>query len=150
MGNRLVSYLGDIFKDYFLVLIMVKFRKYTVFSGLEIFGGRDSENNDELVWEAGSKDTLLHTEMPGSPFVNLGESPSKSDIKEAAIFCAKYSQDWRDSKRDIVVNKFLRSDMNKPKKMKSGSWNVLKQEKLKVKKADILKFEEELKENETN
>ena len=32
--------------------------------------------------------------------------------------------------------------MNKDKKMKSGSWNVTKQEKIKVKKADILKFEE--------
>ena len=37
--------------------------------------------------------------------------------------------------------------MNKEKKMKSGSWAVKKQEKLKVKKADILKLEEELLKN---
>ena len=144
-----MNYLGDIFKDYFPIFIMVKFREFVTSSGLKVFGGKDSENNDELVWEAGSKDILLHTEIPGSPFVNLGEIPSKGDIKEAAIFCAKYSQAWRDSKRDIAVNKFLRSDMNKEKKMKSGTWGVSKEEKLKVKKADILKFEKEL-ENETD
>jgi len=126
---------------------MVNYRKYILSSGLEIFGGRDSNNNDELVWEADPKETLLHTEMPGSPFVNLGESPSKEDIKEAAIFCAKFSQAWRDSRKDIVVNKFQRSDMNKEKKMKSGTWGVKKQEKLKVKKADIFKLEEDIKQN---
>ena len=126
---------------------MTNYRNYTCNSGLEILGGKDSDNNDELVWDANPKDILLHTELPGSPFVNLGESPAKNDIKESAIFCAKYSKAWRDSKKDIIVNKFRRSDMNKPKKMKSGSWNVTKQEKLKVKKADILKLEEEIKQN---
>ena len=36
--------------------------------------------------------------------------------------------------------------MNKEKKMKSGTWGVSKQEKLKVKKGEILKFEKELRE----
>ena len=49
----------------------------------------------------------------------------------------------------VFVNIFIRSDMDKSSKMKAGTWSVLKQEKLKVKKADILKFEGEL-ENETN
>ena len=68
---------------------MVNFREYITSSGLRVFGGRDSENNDKLVWDATPKDILLHTEAPGSPFVNLGENPSKNDINEAAIFCAK-------------------------------------------------------------
>lgn len=126
---------------------MANFREYTTYSGLQIFAGKDSQNNDELVFSANPKDILLHTQEPGSPFVNLGETPSKSDIKESAIFCAKYSQNWRETKKDIIVNKFQKSDMNKTKKMKSGSWNVTKQEKLKVKKADILKLEEEIKQN---
>jgi predicted ribosome quality control (RQC) complex YloA/Tae2 family protein len=120
---------------------MVNFREYVTESGLRLFGGRDAENNDKLVGEAGSKDILLHTSAPGSPFVNVGESPSKADLKEAAVFCAKYSQDWRDGKRDVAVNKFLKSDMNKSPKMKAGSWSVKKQEKIKVKKSDILAFE---------
>ncbi|MBT7102606.1 DUF814 domain-containing protein [archaeon] len=120
---------------------MVNFREYVTASGLKVFGGRDAENNDKLVGEAGSKDVLLHTSAPGSPFVNVGESPSKNDLKEAAVFCAKYSQDWRDGKRDVVVNKFLRSDMDKSPKMKAGTWSVKKQEKIKVKKSDIFAFE---------
>jgi len=126
------------------------FRKYVLSSGREVFGGRDAENNDELVFAAGPKDVLLHTSAPGSPFVNVGENPSKKDIKEAAVFCAKYSQDWRDRRQDVVVNKFLRSDMNKPARMKTGGWEVVKQERLKVRKEDILKYEKELEKNETN
>jgi predicted ribosome quality control (RQC) complex YloA/Tae2 family protein len=124
---------------------MVKFREYVTASGLRVIGGRDAESNDELVERAGPKDTMLHTLAPGSPFVNVGEDPSKKDLNEAAVFCAKYSQDWRGSKKDVVVNKFLRSDMNKETNMKDGTWGVKKQEKVKVKKVDILRFE-----NETN
>ncbi len=119
---------------------MVKFREFVTSSGLSVFGGRSAENNDELVFSASPKSVLLHTAEPGSPFVNVGESPSKKDINESAVFCARYSQDWRDSKRDVVVNKFFKSDMNKSPKMKIGTWNVQKQEKIKVKKADILKY----------
>lgn len=113
-------------------------------SGLEVFGGRDALNNDKLVWEASPNDILLHTSEPGSPFVNVGSLATKEDIKEASVFTAKYSADWRDSKRDVVVNVFVRKDMNKDKKMKAGTWGVKKQEKIKVKKADILRFEAEL------
>lgn len=130
---------------------MVNFREYVTSSGLRIFGGKSAENNDRLVWDAGMKDVLLHTSEPGSPFVNIGENPSRQDIKEAAIFCAKYSQDWRRGKNDIIVGKFLRSDMNKSLKMKTGSWKVKKQESIKVKRSDILKYEKELRgKDETN
>jgi len=130
---------------------MVNFREFVTSSDLKVFGGRDAENNDKLVWDAKPNDVLLHTSAPGSPFVNVGEEPLKKDIKEAAVFCAKFSQDWRDSKRDVIVNVFLRKDMEKDKKMKIGTWNVKKQEKMKVKKSDILKYEKILKEtNETN
>jgi predicted ribosome quality control (RQC) complex YloA/Tae2 family protein len=87
---------------------------------------------------------MLHTDAPGSPFVNVGEKPTKKDLKEAAVFCAKYSQDWRDSKKDVVVNKFLRGGMDKSPKMKAGSWSVKKQEKVRVKAVDVLKFEKVL------
>ncbi len=123
---------------------MVNFREYVTESGLRVLGGKSAETNDELVNRAGSKDILLHTNAPGSPFVNVGKDPSKNDLKEASVFCAKYSQDWRDSKKDVVVNMFKRSDMNKDNIMKAGSWSVKKQEKIKVKKEDILKFEKEL------
>ena len=119
---------------------MVNFRKFVLGSGREIVGGRDAENNDELVKLAGRNDVMLHTSAPGSPFVNVGADPSKNDLKEAGVFCAKYSQDWRGGKKDVVVNKFFRRDMNKSVKMKGGTWAVLKQEKIKVKAVDILGF----------
>jgi len=127
---------------------MVNFRKFVASSGTRVFGGRDSENNDKLVWDAKPNDVMLHTSAPGSPFVNVGSEATKKDIKEAVVFCAKYSQNWRDSKRDVVVNVFVRKDMEKDGKMKNGSWSVKRQERMKVKKADILKYEKILKESD--
>jgi len=123
---------------------MVNFREYVTSSGLRVLGGKDAESNDELVNSAGRNDVMLHTSAPGSPFVNVGEKPSKKDLKEAGVFCAKFSQDWRDGKKDVVVNKFLRGDMSKGAKMKDGSWSVGKSEKVVVKAVDILSFEKEL------
>jgi len=123
---------------------MVNFREYVTSSGLRVLGGKSSESNDELVGRAGSKDVMLHTVASGSPFVNVGENPSKNDLKEAAVFCAKYSQDWRNNKKDVFVNVFKRSDMNKESAMKGGTWGVKKSEKVKVKAVDILKFEKVL------
>ncbi|MCK5449364.1 DUF814 domain-containing protein [Candidatus Pacearchaeota archaeon] len=121
---------------------MVNFREYVTSSGLRVFGGKNAENNDALVFTADAKDILLHTSEPGSPFVNVGENPSKQDIKEAGVFCAKYSQDWRETKNDVIVNIFKRSDMNKSVMMKAGSWGVKKREKIKVKAVDIFKSTE--------
>ena len=123
---------------------MVNFREYVTESGLRVFGGRDAENNDKLAWDAKPNDVMLHTSAPGSPFVNVGRKPSKVDLKEAAVFCAKYSQDWRGGKKDVVVNKFLRKDMRKDVRMKVGLWEVKKQERVRVKAVDVLKFEKEL------
>lgn len=120
---------------------MVNFREYITSSGLCVLGGKSAESNDALVNCARSKDVMLHTNAPGSPFVNVGENPSKKDIKEAAVFCAKYSQDWRDGRKDVIVNKFLRRDMSKSPTMKDGSWSVGKHSKIKVSKNDILFLE---------
>jgi predicted ribosome quality control (RQC) complex YloA/Tae2 family protein len=123
---------------------MVNFRAFVTSSGLRVFGGRDSENNDKLVWDGKPNDVMLHTSAPGSPFVNVGDSASKTDVKEAAVFCAKFSQDWRDSKRDVIVNVFMRKDMDKDKRAKAGSWSVSKQDKMRVKAVDVLKYEKAL------
>ena len=116
----------------------LKFRVYVTSLGLEVFAGKNSEQNDSLVSSAKRNDILIHTEKPGSPFCNLGENPGEEDISEAAVFCARYSQDWRDNKKDVTVQVFKRSDMNKDASMKSGTWGVKKViQKIKVKKRDI-------------
>jgi len=90
---------------------MVKFREVVLKSGRTIYLGKNSETNDELVRSSKKEDLMLHTESPGSPFVRVGVDVSDDELKEAAVVCAKYSQDWRDKKSDVVVNKFFRRDM---------------------------------------
>ncbi len=117
-----------------------KFRTYLGSSGNVFLGGRNSKNNEELVAQVGKSETVLHTAKPGSPFVNIKEKASKQDILEAAIFCAKYSQNWRDNQSDVEVHVFKGSDINKKKSMKEGTFGVKKFKTVKVKKLDILKL----------
>jgi len=119
----------------------MKFREFTLETGRKIFLGKNAENNDELVETADENDTLLHTSAPGSPFCNLGEKPGKKELKQAAIICAKFSQDWRDNKKDVIIHQFKKKDTIKKKTMKTGTWQVKKQKKIFVKKKEIEEFE---------
>jgi predicted ribosome quality control (RQC) complex YloA/Tae2 family protein len=119
----------------------LKFREFVTSSGTAVFGGKNSGQNDELVGSSKRADVLLHTVRPGSPFVNVGKNPSTDDVKEAAVFCARYSQAWRDSHKDVNVQKFLKADVEKNFKMKEGTWGVRKVLKnIVVKKEDIENF----------
>ena len=105
-------------------------------------GGKSAENNEDLISQVSPKEIVLHTAEPGSPFCNIKGGATKADISEAAVFCAKYSQDWRDRKTDVVVHVFRGADVYKNKLlMKTGTFGVKKFDKVKVKKSDILKFE---------
>ena len=73
----------------------------------------------------------------------------KEDIKEAAIICAKYSQDWRDNKKDVLVHIFLGKDIFKEKIMPEGTFGVKTFKEIKVKKADIEGFEKLIKPQKT-
>jgi predicted ribosome quality control (RQC) complex YloA/Tae2 family protein len=122
----------------------MNFRQYKTSSGKIVLAGKSAENNEELISQVEPTETVLHTQMPGSPFVNIKGKATKKDIKESAVFCAKYSQDWRDNKRDITVHVFRGADIYKDKKMKTGTFGVKKFDIIKVKKEDILKFEKEM------
>jgi predicted ribosome quality control (RQC) complex YloA/Tae2 family protein len=121
----------------------MNFRQFKTSSGKLVLAGKSAENNEDLVMQVQPTETVLHTEMPGSPFVNIKGEATKKDIKESAVFCAKYSQDWRDNKRDVSVHVFRGADIYKDKKMKTGTFGVKKFDIIKVKKEDILKFEKE-------
>ena len=89
----------------------------------------------------GKKNIIFHTVAPGSPFCVIDNlDPSKEDISVSGAICARYSQDWRNSKQDIMVNIFTGHDISKPLFSKKGTWKVKKSKKIKVKKQDILKF----------
>ena len=119
---------------------MANYRKFTLETGKEILAGRDAITNDSLVSEANPKDILLHTLAPGSPFVNIKEEPTRQELKQAAIFCASKSQEWRDTKKDIVVNWFYKKNTTKNKKDKAGLWHTKHEGKIIAKKSEVTKL----------
>lgn len=116
-----------------------KYRNFVSSSGKSFIAGKDSKQNDEVVAIAKPNDTLLHTAAAGSPFCNVGENPTKEEIKEAAIFTASKSKVWRDSKKDVIMHIFKKKDVYKDKTMKEGTWGVKKFDEIKVKKSEIEK-----------
>lgn len=121
---------------------MSKFREFELSSETRIFLGKDAKSNDELVKQfKGKENIILHTAEPGSGFCVIEKTkPLQKEIKEAAVFCARYSQDWRDNKRDIEVDVFTGKDVSKSIFMKVGTWKVRnKKKRIKVKKEDIKK-----------
>ncbi len=126
---------------------MSNLRQYLLSTGKKVFLGKSAETNEELVKQAENSELLLHTSMPGSPFANIKaevNETTKSEIYEAAVMCAKHSQDWRDNKKDIKIHYFLKSDTYKEKRMSLGTFGVKNFKEISVKKNDILNFEKKL------
>ena len=118
-----------------------KHRVFTTSAGSVVVGGKNAEQNEELVNNYMGKDELIfHTDMAGSPFcVIIGEA-QKGDEKEAAVFCAKYSRDWKKNKKDVEVHVFKGKDVSKGAGMKVGTFGVKKFKKIVVKKGEVEKF----------
>jgi predicted ribosome quality control (RQC) complex YloA/Tae2 family protein len=117
----------------------MKFREFTTSSGKKVLGGKDAEQNEELVNQfLGKENLLFHTEKPGSSFcIILDLKPTKKDLKEVAIFCASKSQDWRDNKQDVNIHIFSGKEVYKWKRMPAGTFGVKKFQLLKIKKKEI-------------
>lgn len=126
----------------------MNFRKLLLKSGKEALAGKNAETNEELVRQVEKDEIVLHTSKPGSPFANIKSSVKnlkKQDIKEAAVFCAVFSQAWKKPKRkpkDIEVDYFLGKDIFKLSGMKTGMFGVRKNKTIKVNKEEIEKFME--------
>ena len=118
----------------------MKPREIKLKSGARIFLGRNAENNDELVKEfKGKENIIMHSVKPGSPFCVIEKiKPSQQDIKEAGIYCARYSQDWRNNKKDVAIHLFDGKSVKKPFFAKKGTWKIIGKAKvIKIKKEDI-------------
>ena len=125
--------------------IQTNFRKSVLSSGKIILAGKDAKQNEKIIEQSGKNEYVLHTAAPGSPFVNVKaaiEDVTKEDLKEAALFCAKYSQAWKKAnvKKDVDVHIFLGKDIFKEKDMKLGTFGVKKVNNIIVKKEDIEKY----------
>ncbi len=121
----------------------MKFREFETSSEKKVICGKDAESNEELVKQfVGKENKIFHTAAPGSPFCVIdSEKTNKKDMKEAAVFCAMKSQDWRDNKNDVVVHVFSGKEVYKKKGMKTGMFGVGDFEEITAKKKDIEKQE---------
>jgi hypothetical protein len=127
----------------------IDFKKYRWFftsSGSLVIGGKSDSQNEEVVKLARPNEVVLHTKAPGSPFCIIKEAieETSNDIKEAAAFCACFSQAWKKSKNKMVeVDIFTKAQIEKKKSMKTGTFGIKgKADKIKVEPKLYLTFQE--------
>jgi predicted ribosome quality control (RQC) complex YloA/Tae2 family protein len=119
----------------------MKFREIIINDKI-ILMGKNQEQNEELVNQYIGKDNIImHTVAPGSPFCVAIEKPTPNERKQIANFCAAYSQDWRDNKKDIKVHWFSGKNVYKEKGMSIGTFGVRKAKVIIAKKEDIIKWQ---------
>lgn len=123
----------------------VNLREFETKAGTLVLAGRNAESNEDLVNQVKPSEEVFHTRSPGSPFVNIKGKPKKGDLKQAALFCARYSRDWKKNRTNVEVHRFKGKDIYKLKDMKLGTFGVKKLKIIKLKKEDIIKFEKEQK-----
>lgn len=122
-------------------MVNIKFRERITKAGNTILAGKDSKGNEKLIVQIEPQEEVFHTQEKGSPFVNIKGKPARGDIKEAVIFCALYSQDWKKNYGDVIVHRFKGKYIFKEKGMKEGTFGVKKFKKIRVKKKWIENFE---------
>jgi hypothetical protein len=103
-----------------------RYRWFFTSSDNLVIGGKSAEQNEEIMKkhsESREKYVVMHTSSPGSPFT-LVKEPSKRDLDEMAIFTACFSQQWKKGKEEAEVDIFSIEQVNKDKKMKTGTFGV--------------------------
>lgn len=93
-----------------------------------VVGGKNAEQNEMLMKNyLGKKDIILHTKLPGSSFciIKARKKISTQDAKEAAIFCACFSQQWKKHSKEVEVHIFKHEQIFKEPKQKTGTFSVL-------------------------
>ena len=119
-----------------------KFRKFTTSSGKLVIAGKSAEQNEEVIKFAEPEELVLHTKLPGSPFCIIKGKATPADIKETAVFCARFSKAWKHNKADIEIHIFRGKDIFKEKGMKTGTFGVKKAKKILARKGSVEKFGE--------
>jgi len=109
-------------------------------NGIIVLAGKDENSNEELVKQVAPDEYVFHTAAAGSPFANLKGNANQDDIKEAAIFCAKYSRDWKQNHRDVIVHKFRGRDIFKKPGMKAGTFGLKRFDTMKIRREEIERF----------
>jgi len=119
----------------------MKFREVVLESGAKFLLGKNKEQNEALVKEfMGKRNFILHTSAPGSPFCVIEKKVFGGDVHAAGVLCARYSQDWRDNKKDVRVDVFTGKDVYKMGGMPLGTFGVKKSKTIVVKREEVEKF----------
>jgi hypothetical protein len=101
-----------------------KYRWFFTSSGKLVIGGKNAEQNEEIMSKANDDDVIMHTSSPGSPFCII-KNPNEKDLEECAVFTACFSQEWKKGKSKTEVHIFKGDQVKKSKNMKTGSFAVL-------------------------
>jgi len=112
------------------------FRRLITKNGTLILAGRNDESNEKLVEQVEKNEEVFHTKEAGSPFVNIKGKPKIGDIKEAMIFCARFSRDWKKNSSDVIIHQFKGRDIFKDKGMKAGTFGIKRFKAIKIKKSE--------------
>lgn len=122
---------------------MIEYKRYRWFytsSGKLVIGGKNAEQNDQLLKETmqnKKKYYVMHTSHPGSPFsLIIGDinEISPEDLEECAIFTGCFSRAWKDGEKETKIHIFTTTQLFKDEKMKAGTWGIVgKPEERKVK-----------------
>jgi hypothetical protein len=102
------------------------YRWFFTSNGTLVVGGKSDEQNELAINNFSKPEyTVLHTTEPGSPFMIIqNESPDKTDIEEAAVFCGCFSKQWKKSPKKISIDVFKGSQIYKSNNMKAGTFGV--------------------------
>lgn len=119
----------------------MKLRTHISKQGTLFLAGRTDETNEILMFQAKPCEFVFHTQMAGSPFVNIKGDPKEGDIKEAAIMCARYSRDYKKHKTNTKVHYFFKKNTYKNNSMKVGTFGVKSAKNINVELKDIESFQ---------
>lgn len=119
------------------------YRWFFTSSGKLVIGGKNAEQNEEIMSSIKNNDVIMHTSSPGSPFCII-KNPTKQDLEQVAIFTACFSQQWKSGKKMADVDMFLGNQVSKTKDMKTGTFGVFgKSAKKKVELKLVLDFQKD-------
>lgn len=120
-----------------------KFRSFKTSSGKLVLFGKSSSSNEDLMKIKKPNDFVLHTNDPGSPFCIISKDADKKDLKEVAIICTSFSQQWKKKRRTAKASVFKGKNVYKERGAKIGTFHVKKQEKtIKVKLELFIGFQD--------
>jgi hypothetical protein len=100
-----------------------KYRWFFTSLGKLVIGGKNAEQNEEIMTHSKANQIIFHTSSPGSPFCII-ENPTKEELEEVAIFTACFSQQWKQNKKNAEMHIFQGNQVKKTKDMKIGTFGI--------------------------